>query len=153
MGPWVLEVNTDPWLFADPVDVNLKSSMVAEMFNIVGFHIPSDIASKKNPELRRVFPTYKKFSHEPRMYDKIGNNKMAVDLRLLMKSEEEIAQTKGFLRIFPTVHTSSCRYQRFLGESIHSDQLLQAWETLKEVKQDAIEILVDCCHTNLHLSP
>jgi len=151
LKPWVLEVNTDPWLFADPVDVNLKSSMVAEMFNIVGFHIPSEIASRKDPELRRMFPNYAKFSQDPRMYNKVGNNQMAIDLRLLMKSEEEIAQTKGFLRVFPTVHTS--RYQRFLGEAIHSDQLLQAWETLKEVKQDAIEILVDCCHQNLHLTP
>ena len=35
-----MQVNTDPWLFADPIDIDLKSAMIAEMFNIVGFHIP-----------------------------------------------------------------------------------------------------------------
>ena len=39
--PWLLEVNTDPCLAPDPVDADLKSEMIAEMFNIVGFHIPA----------------------------------------------------------------------------------------------------------------
>ena len=34
-------MNTDPVLFSDPVDTKLKSAMIAEMFNIVGFHIPN----------------------------------------------------------------------------------------------------------------
>ena len=37
------QVNTDPCLFADPVDVELKSSLIAEMLNLVGFHIPTVI--------------------------------------------------------------------------------------------------------------
>jgi len=44
LKPWVLEVNTDPCLFADPIDNNLKGAMIAEMFNIVGFQIPKVIA-------------------------------------------------------------------------------------------------------------
>ena len=35
-----LKVNTDPCLFADPVDLDLKSALITEMLNIVGFHIP-----------------------------------------------------------------------------------------------------------------
>ena len=36
----LLKVNTDPCLFADPVDLDLKSALITEMLNIVGFHIP-----------------------------------------------------------------------------------------------------------------
>ena len=39
-GNSLLKVNTDPCLFADPVDLDLKSALITEMLNIVGFHIP-----------------------------------------------------------------------------------------------------------------
>ena len=33
-------MNTDPDLFAFPVEVEVKSNLISEMFNIVGFNIP-----------------------------------------------------------------------------------------------------------------
>ena len=35
-----VQVNTDPHLHADPVDQEMKSGLISEMFNIVGFQIP-----------------------------------------------------------------------------------------------------------------
>ena len=35
-----VQVNTDPHLHADPVDQEMKSRLISEMFNIVGFQIP-----------------------------------------------------------------------------------------------------------------
>ena len=35
-----VQVNTDPHLHADPVDQEMKSKLISEMFNIVGFQIP-----------------------------------------------------------------------------------------------------------------
>ena len=46
------------------------------------------------------------------------------DVRKLIRAEEELAQTKGFLRLFPSNHSD--KYLDYLAS--YSDRLLGAWE-------------------------
>ena len=81
-----------------------------------------DIASKRKADLSKAFPAYKQFSHDPRLYEKNGKEEVnisdselleylnsgqmkALDLQMLMKAEEELSQTRGFIRIFPSAST------------------------------------------------
>ena len=50
----MIEVNNIPSLFTNPVDSYVNRPMVAEMFNIAGFHIPSNIAAKHNKAVVRA---------------------------------------------------------------------------------------------------
>jgi len=165
LKPWVLEVNTDPWLFADPIDIDLKSAMIAEMFNIVGFHIPQDIAAKKKAELTQLYPNVESFCQDPRIYRKeklaqlaTGNAENiellnlsqinSAQLKILMKAEEELSQTNNFARIFPTCYTN--KYTRYLGDGADADFLLHAWEHKKQIDENALEILQYQCEKKIH---
>ena len=54
-------------------------------------------------------------------------NLSPLELRLLIKSEEELGQCQNFVRIFPTRYTY--QYFRFFEEPLnHSDKLLDAFE-------------------------
>ena len=48
------------------------------------------------------------------------------DVRKLIRAEEELAQTKGFLRLFPS--NNSDKYLDYLSQPSYSDRLLGAWE-------------------------
>ena len=113
--------------------------MIAEMFNIVGFHMPNvsqldhdksliyfyiqDIAHEKKDALSKAYPAYKVVSHDSRLYERdataevtLNNAELlecldsgqieASDLRLLIKAEEELSQTKNFIRTFPSASTT-----------------------------------------------
>ena len=82
-----------------------------------------DIANQNIAVLSEVYPSFKVFSHDPRLYKKDaaqevklnneevlyylgGSNIEASDLCMLIKAEEELAQTLNFIRIFPSDSTT-----------------------------------------------
>eukprot|EP00092_Neocalanus_flemingeri_P000105 GFUD01000107.1.p1 GENE.GFUD01000107.1~~GFUD01000107.1.p1 ORF type:complete len:595 (+),score=129.91 GFUD01000107.1:61-1845(+) len=165
LKPWVLEVNTDPSLCADPVDTNLKANMIAEMFNIVGFHIPQEIAKKNKSDIISQYPEFAELSYDMKVYEKPAKKAVnltdeemseylesdhieASDIHLLMKAEEELSQTKEFTRLIPNNSTS--RYLQFLGKDIHADRLLDMWEKVKQRKDNCLENLKHSFARNMH---
>ena len=130
--PHLLEVNTMPNLNTEhAVDSHVKDALVAEMFNIVGFHFPLNCDTKysASPE----FSVYE--VHDWRLYSKdkdlvdltkqaaftglareeylgsIIKNLSPMDVRLLVHAEEELSQTRGFQRIWPS--SSSHHYHMY----------------------------------------
>ena len=82
-----LKVNNIPSLHADTIDSFVNRPMVAEMFNIVGFHIPSKVASK----------------HQNIMKDKLGLDKLGIrnighDAKIYtkLKTEEDVNKYNKF---------------------------------------------------------
>ena len=60
MKPWLLEVNTNPSLSdSSPLDKMMKTSLVWDMYNIVGFKVkhasktPKDLNSEKSKILKK----------------------------------------------------------------------------------------------------
>eukprot|EP00092_Neocalanus_flemingeri_P042338 GFUD01046217.1.p1 GENE.GFUD01046217.1~~GFUD01046217.1.p1 ORF type:complete len:139 (-),score=37.90 GFUD01046217.1:59-448(-) len=126
------------------------------MFNIVGFHIPQEIAQKNKYDMISQYPEFAELSYDMTVYEKPTNNAVnltdeemskylesdnmeASDIHLLMKAEEELSQTKEFTRLLPC-HSSS-RYLQFLGKEIHADKLLDMWEKMKQMKDNCLENL------------
>jgi len=165
LKPWVLEVNTDPCLFADPVDLDLKSALITEMLNIVGFHIPEEVARSKEELLRRLYPDFQQYGHQTRLYERTLQKIDHVDadfddmldicqlqgssLRSIIKLEEELSQCRDFDRIIPS---SEERYNKYFPEDCFSDKLLRRWISFKSKNKNALKLLADCCQQNKHLS-
>ena len=66
------KVNNIPSLYVDPIDDFVNRLMVAEMLNIVGFHIPRAVATR-NQEFWKVNFTLDDFDsnnigHDPKIY-------------------------------------------------------------------------------------
>ena len=55
-----------------------------------------------------------------------GQNLKSDDLRLLIRTEEELSQTKGSVRLLPSNKNS--KYLEYFEEPSYSDQFLAAWE-------------------------
>ena len=148
--------------------------MVAEMFNIVGFHTPNI------PENQDNFKNIKKFSpYDNRFYsslksseeqhkierfssqyfsrecylEKILYNLTPSDVRIILRSEDELSQAKSWTRIFPTSNTHP--YLQFLTSPSYSDQLMDAWEdkfgTCQGERERGHELLENFCKKMYHL--
>ena len=140
----------------DTVDAFVNRPMVAEMFNIVGFHIPRGIASKHQKAVKMKLNleefNIKDIGHDAKIYsklrteedimktnkfhsenligednhEKILENLSPSDVRTIIRSEDELTQAKVWTRIFPTPDSHS--YLKFLSSPCYSDRLLDAWE-------------------------
>ena len=126
------------------------------MFNIVGFHIPSNVASKHQGTLKNKLGVERlgigNVGHDERIYTKLQSedelnkhskfkaetsthnefNKNILetitssDARTILISEDEISQTNKWTRIFPT--PTSYPYLQYLSNPSYADHLLGAWE-------------------------
>merc|ERR1711915_778939 len=71
------------------------------------------------------------------------------DLRVLIKSEEELSQTKDFERIFP--HKEYDDFLSFLDLHLYNDLLLTTWEKAKDSGAADIKWLKELCKDEFHL--
>ena len=152
----LLKVNNIPSLHADTIDSFVNRPMVAEMFNIVGFHVSKDVACKNQKAVSKKLGLEKlgigNIGFDEKMYSKIKSdddvnkqNKFMSDelsheeyienilddispsdARTIIRSEDELSQTVSWTRIFPTPSTHP--YLQFLTSPSYPDQLLHAWE-------------------------
>ena len=76
-----------------------------------------------------------------------------MDLRTLIKSEEEVNQTKHFTRLFPTA-TSHKYFKYFYNGIPYYDKLLDAWEAkYANNRAKGIKKLRKFCNKGIHASP
>lgn len=149
----VLEVNARPALLDDALDAAVNRAMVEEIVRLVGFHVPAS-AWPQREMIRRRFGlssaerhlTYewklysrvmqhqdetKQWNHHERDFDReaylavILKDLSALDVRILIKLEEELGQARNFRRIFPTKETH--KYFRFFERLSYLDKLADAY--------------------------
>ena len=116
------------------------------MLNIVGIHVPAAIACKYNKKIAKCLDLdhfqIKNIAFDEKLYTKrkldeelqkeaefeeaddidILDNLTPSDVRLLIKTEDELSQTRNWTRLVPSSPGSPCLPLTF------SDCLLQAWE-------------------------
>jgi len=163
LKPWLLEVNNIPSLHINTIDAFVNRPMVAEMFNILGFHIPKAIASKHQKTIEdklKLSRSGQSLGHDHRVYSRLRNkddmaksaqfsgadlsredycdNILAdlspADIRTIIRAEEELSQTQDWTRIFPT--PSSHPALQFISPPSYSDRLLDAWESKYGASQE-----------------
>jgi len=157
LKPHLIEVNTIPSLAAksDTIDSYVKNPLVAEMFNIAGFHIPKQVAFKHQSaildKLGWDHPGLKPMGHEKRLYTKVLNAEDVEkqeeyedcedreeyldsiledlsphDVRHLIMMEDEVSQTKVFTKIWPTSETF--KYFPYMDQLSYCEKLMDAYE-------------------------
>lgn len=113
------------------------------MLNIVGIHVPVAIACKYNKKIAKCLDLdhfqIKNIAFDEKLYTKrkveeelkkeaelenldILDNLTPGDVRLLIKTEDELSQTRNWTRLVPSSPGSSCLPLTF------SDRLLHVWE-------------------------
>ena len=149
-------MNNIPSIHINTIDSYVNRPMVAEMFNIVGFHIPKVIATKHQKTLAeklKISNPHQSLGHDQRIYsrlrtaediakcnkfssdklsredylDRIVTDLSPSDVRTIIRSEDELSQTQDWTRIFPTA--DSHQNLQFLSPPSYSDRLLDSWET------------------------
>jgi len=145
LQPWVLEVNSDPVLHPDSVDFPVKSKLIPEMFNILGLHIPQEVAEANIALLGEQFPDIAEFRHDSSKYERniedtdwsgedfqklLKNGQLSDEqLGVLRQAEEEVAQTSTFSRLLP--HQNSERFLGYMNTVPSTDRLCHLWEQWK----------------------
>ena len=72
------------------------------------------------------------------------------NLRLILKSEEELHQTVNFTRIFPC--KNSLKFLGYLAVPSYNDWLLESWETrYREQRVEGWKLLEELCKKGHHL--
>ena len=129
LKPWLIEVNISPSLHSSsPLDLDVKSPLTTEVFNIARYHVPpSKIPAKVQREIleklnmsesglcldRRLYTRdlskaerakQDKFTDMSRAeyLDPILETLTPDDVRFLIRLEDELSQASHFSRIFPT---------------------------------------------------
>jgi len=180
LRPHLIEVNTLPSLAAAPntIDSHVKSPLVAEMFNIVGFHIPQNLAGKHQSSILGKLGWNQQRSHpigyDRRLYcksileedtakqedfsdlcreqylDSILENLTPQDVRLLVHAEDEVSQAKLFTRIWPTNQTH--KYFKYFTSIPYSEKLMDAYEYYyADHRKEGIEYVSEYCEEKIHL--
>lgn len=115
LKPWLLEVNLSPSMQAEsPLDWQIKSSLLADTFNLVGIH-----SNERTPKLDRMRATYSQpwkqngqgakenrkddvpnvdDSHAPLVLNALSDG----NLKMLAKSIGERARCHNFVVLYPT---------------------------------------------------
>jgi len=161
LKPWLIEVNISPSLHStSSLDLDVKSPLATEVFNMARYHIPNRLRLKDQKEIasKMGYKDMTMLCHERRLYVKeiskaekikhdtfigefmstsstTGNYLPPMglldhltpdDSRHLVVSEDELATSRRFTRIFPT--SQSFKYFRFLEKPRYYNLLLAAWE-------------------------
>ena len=139
--------------------------MIPEMFNIVGFHIPHIFQklTKHNCHDTRLYSKLRtkeendkieKFmsTSEKREID-LANNLLPSDVRIILRSEDELSQAISWSRIYPAHNTS--HLLQFIPSPSYSDILLTAWElrlgTSNKEREAGQEMIRKLCSEKYHL--
>lgn len=157
LKPWLIEVNISPSLHStSALDLDVKSPLATEVFNMARYHIPNRMRVKEQKEAAELmgYKDMASLCHERRLYVKeISKPERAKhdrfsqamepggadppspailadltpdDTRQLVLAEDELATSRRFTRIFPT--STSHRYFRFMEKPRYYNLLLSAWE-------------------------
>ena len=171
LRPWLLELNNFPSLCTPALDRHVNQPMIAEMFNIVGFQLTSKMSPKQKASLRKRYSLEGPLDFDSRLYstgksedEKVKEEEFVEagrtseyhsamveedkltggDVRKLVMAEEELSQTVGFIRLFPS--NTSDKYLDYLRQPCYSDRLLAAWEKRwGEERGDGRELLARLC--------
>lgn len=142
------------------------------MLNIVGIHVPAAIACKYNKKIVKCLDldhfgikniafdeklyTKRKLDEELEKEAKLQNDDLDIlddltpsDVRLLIKTEDELSQTRNWTRLVPCSSQSPCLPRTY------SDRLLQAWELRhggnEEQRAEGRDRLRAMCEAKHHL--
>ena len=170
MKPWLLEVNNFPTLNHRSLDRHVNEEMISEMLNILGFHITAPITDKKKADIMDKTGLKSLVEFDPQMYTRVksieqlekekdwAENQSAgfdedkltpLDVRILLRAEEEFEQTVNFSRLFPCKDSS--RYKAFSQMFSYRDNLLRDWEK-KQVSLGISrrDVLIKLCKEGVH---
>jgi len=180
LKPHLIEINTIPSLAAkaDTIDSYVKNPLVAEMFNLAGFHIPKQLAFKSGAiileKLGLGADSIKPLGHDKRLYTKTLNDEDSekqneyvqcdrddyldtiledltpYDVRQLIMMEDEVAQTKMFTKVWPTPETF--KYFQYLTEVSYGEKLMDAFEYFYgEHRTEGHDLIRQYAEMNTHL--
>ena len=139
--------------------------MLTEVFNIVGFHLTSRLKRKQKAYISKYYGCSQKvLDFVPGMYASMSNKFNVCDegtideqnlksdgLRILIRAEEELSQTKGFVRLLPSIKNS--KYLEYFEEPSHSDQFLAAWEKkYNDNREKGREVINKLCQEGRHMN-
>merc|ERR1719495_2935566 len=182
LKPWLIEVNISPSLHSSSsLDLDVKSPLATEVFNMARYHIPNKMRLKEQKEAleQMGYKDMASLCHERRLYvkeisklERIKHDKFNAlaslsedtippsgmldeltpdDTRQLVLAEDELATSRRFTRIFPTA--TSHRYFKFMEKPRYHNLLLSAWE----LKYSGLEretgrsLLESLCRSKHHL--
>ncbi|XP_023210125.1 tubulin polyglutamylase TTLL4-like isoform X2 [Centruroides sculpturatus] len=180
LKPWLLEVNISPSLHSNSqLDIDVKSQLIKDMFNTVGFQIPDDIniTSETEQEVLQMCNITPKettrlcinhhlhhshLSHEERVKhirfeqnwceESILKDLTGDDVRRLIESEDELSRCGHFIRVFPSEISSS--YLKYFEKPKYYNLLLDAWEKrFQNDRKSGIDFLQMMCEVGIHLHP
>lgn len=157
LKPWLIEVNISPSLHStSALDLDVKSPLATEVFNMARYHIPNRMRVKEQKEAAELmgYKDMASLCHERRLYVKeiskaerakhdrfsqstetggadppspaILSDLTPDDTRQLVLAEDELNTSRRFTRIFPT--STSHSYFRFMEKPRYYNLLLSAWE-------------------------
>jgi len=180
LKPWLLELNNFPSMEKASLDRYVNDPMIAEMFNVVGFHYTGKPNYKQKQALvERYHLDDSKIEFEPKLYSRVKSeeqiekeeyyhcaeealepedyqdmveeeNLTPRDLRLLVRAEEELEQCNNFTRIFPSAESS--KFLKYITPLSYSDYLLDGWERRYGDHRDrGREVLRSKCILKMHL--
>ena len=149
------------------MDRHVNEPMIAEMFNIVGFHVPYHLNEKKRKTLIKKYnlEDYNEDFTEFYSSNCVQNNEETKEnlpptfsenilrgkyLRIILKAEEEMMASNNFIRLLPA--PDSGEYLEFSENFLLYDKLLNAWEIkYSDDRSKGREVLKSCCSQGLHL--
>jgi len=167
LKPWLLELNNFPSLEPNLLDRHVNEPMIAEMFNIVGFHVPNHLNEKKRKNLVEKYNLEDYNENYPEFYSSncVHNNEETKEnlpptvsddvlqgkyLRIILRAEEELEASNNFIRLLPA--QDSAEYLKFSENFLPYDKLLNAWEIrYSEDRSKGREVLKNLCSRGLHL--
>jgi len=182
LKPWLLEVNISPSLHSSStLDLDVKSPLATEVFNMARYHIPNRLKLKEQTEIaakmgysnitqlcfdRRLYikelSKVEKTKHELFIQQAVCSEEtlppMGIldhlnpdDVRALVMSEDELATSQRFTRIFPNV--TSHKYFKFTDKPRYYNLLLSAWEQrYSGISREAGRLVLEqLCRSKHHL--
>ncbi|XP_063992040.1 tubulin polyglutamylase TTLL5 isoform X2 [Diachasmimorpha longicaudata] len=117
LKPWLLEVNLTPSLGCDsPLDVRLKSALMADLLTLVGLQAVDPILRPQNPQSRALGNPSKRLASHRRVNSAEGLNTKkrnpvkasnrsglsSEQLRIVASAKAQFERRGGFVRIFPS---------------------------------------------------
>ncbi|XP_063866621.1 tubulin monoglutamylase TTLL4-like isoform X2 [Scylla paramamosain] len=178
LRPWLLEVNISPSLHsASPLDHSVKGPLIADLLNMVAFHVPDKLSQQQQTNLLADLNLGEKVSGlclDRRIYTRLLTpdeqlkhvtinamsrseyltaaieNLTPDDVRHMIMAEDELHRAGKFTRIFPTAETH--QYFGFMEKPRYYNRLMDAWENkYSGCREKAIENIEALCADKFHL--
>ena len=175
---WLLEVNREPCVTLREygnTSIEFTHNQLAEVLNVARIHLPSQVArafahelnepkfidAALNKNLYRMDKSRNERSHQNQLlklvedYPQLSKevllkNLSPNDVRVLLRSEDELAITKRTERLFPSPDMQ--KYFKYFSTPRYFNYLLEAWEQ-KQIgnRSDGIALLNRLCKNGYHL--